>query len=282
MVNAFVISNLAFLLAVGVASFAGSSILRRLLAKQPESLRVALWWLLAAILALSCAWVNGGWPFPPRESQHWIGYVLLFAALLRSIRFLTAQLISALASVTLGIAVTLLPISQNGWTPLVFGCWFLAGLLSYLLVRLVLHQDFETASLRAPLLLTLPLLVSAAMLFFSGSAKLAELAVAGGIAVGAVYLAQRFSALGRGFVEVTLLFHFLLLLNGTAYADLPPGLAWLQWIVPALVVLAGRTLRLRIGMTQRAQYIVTVAGLGAAECIVAVLFYFVVKPTAPF
>jgi hypothetical protein len=280
--DAVVISKLAFLLAVGVASFAGSSILGRLFAKQPERLRVALWWLLAGILALSCAWVNRGWPFPPRESQHWIGYVLLFAALFRSIPFLTAQLISALASITLGIAVTLLPIAQNGWTPQVFGCWFLASVLSYLLVRLVIHQDFETASLRAPLLLTLPLLVSAVMLLFAGSPELAELAVAGGIAVGAVYLAQRFSALGRGFVEVTLLFHFLLLLNGTAYAELPPGLAWLQWIVPALVVLAGRTLRLRRRVTQRGQYIVTVAGLGAAECVVAVLFYFVARPTAPF
>jgi hypothetical protein len=199
-------------------------ILGRLFAKRPERLRVALWWLLAAILALSCAWVNGGWRFPPRESQHWIGYAPLFAALLRSIRFLAAQLVSALASATLGIAATLLPIAQNGWMPLVFGCWFLASLLSYLLVRLVLHQDFETASLRAPLLLTLPLLVSAVMLFFAGSAKLAELAVAGGIAVGGAYLAQHFSALGRGFVEVTLLSHFLLLLNGTAYADLPPWL----------------------------------------------------------
>ncbi|HXO98143.1 MAG TPA: hypothetical protein VN857_16250, partial [Chthoniobacterales bacterium] len=151
--DAFVISKLAFLLAVGVAGFVGSIVLGRLLVKQPEQLRVALWWLLAVILAASCAWVNGGWPFPPRESQHWIGYVLLFAALLRSVRFLTAQLFSALASATLGVVVTLLPIAQNGWPPLVFGCWFFASLFSYLLVRLVLHNEFETASLRTPLLL---------------------------------------------------------------------------------------------------------------------------------
>jgi hypothetical protein len=281
-VDAFVISKLAFLLAVGVAGFVGSIVLGRLLVKEPEQLRVALWWLLAVILAASCAWVNGGWPFPPRESQHWIGYVLLFAALLRSVRFLTAQLFSALASATLGVVVTLLPIAQNGWPPLVFGCWFFASLFSYLLVRLVLHNEFETASLRTPLLLAIPLFVSAVMLFFAGSAMLTELAVAGGIAVAAVYFARRSSALGRGFVEITLLFHFLLLLNGTIYAELPPVLAWLQWIVPAFVILVGRTLRLRKRMTGGGLYIATVAGLGFAECMVALLFYFVVKPTLPF
>ena len=87
--DAFVISRLAFLVAVGLASFAGSALLGRFFVKQPERLRFVLWWLLAAILALSCAWVNGSWPFPPRESQHWIGYMLLFAALLRSIHFPT-------------------------------------------------------------------------------------------------------------------------------------------------------------------------------------------------
>jgi hypothetical protein len=280
--DALVISKLAFLLVVGVASFVGSILLGRLLVKQPEQLRVALWWLLAVILAASCAWINGGWPFPPREGQHWIGYVLLFAALLRSVRFLTAQLISALASATLGVMVTLLPIAQNGWPPSVFGYWFFASLVSYLLVRIVLHNEFETASLRTPLLLAIPLFVSAVLLFFAGSAMLSELAVAGGIAVTAVYFAHRFSALGRGFVEITLLFHFLLLLNGTIYAELPPALALLQWIVPVFVILVGRTLRLRKRMTRGGLYFATVAGLGFAECVVSLLFYFMVKPALPF
>src|SRR5258708_3689895 len=152
MMDAFAISRLAFLLVVGLASFAGSGVLGGLFVKQPERLRVALWWLLAVILALSCAWVNGSLPFPPRESQHWIGYVLLFAALLRSIDFPTAQLISALACAALAIVVTLLPIVQNGWGPLMFGGWFFVSLLTYLIVRLVLHKEFETASLRASLL----------------------------------------------------------------------------------------------------------------------------------
>jgi hypothetical protein len=281
MMDAFMISRLAFLVAVGLASFAGSVVLRRLFVKEPERLRVALWWLLAIILALSCAWVNG-WPLPPRESQHWIGYVLLFAALLRSIDFPTAQLISALASGTLAIVVTLLPIAQNGWGPLMFGSWFFVSLLSYLIVRLVLHKEFETASLRASLLLAVPLFVSAVMLFFAGSAMLAELAVAGGIAVAAAYLSQRSSALGHGFVEITLLFHFLLLLNCTIYAHLPPVLALLQWIVPALVILLAQPLHLQKWMTRRGHYIAMVVGLGVAECVVALLFYFVVKPTVPF
>jgi hypothetical protein len=279
--DVFVISRLAFLVVVGLASFAGSAVLGRLFVKQPERLRVALWWLLAAILALSCAWVNGSWPFPPRESQHWIGYMLLFAALLRSIHFPTAQLISALACAALAIVVTLLPIVQNGWGPLMFGSWFFVSLLSYLTVRLVLHKEFETASLRASLLLAVPLFVSAVMLFFAGSAMLAELAVAGGIAVAATYLAQRSSALGHGFVEITLLFHFLLLLNCTIYAHLPPVLALLQWIVPALVILLAQPLHLQQWMTRRGHYIAMVVGLGVAECVVALLFYFVVKPTVP-
>jgi hypothetical protein len=282
MMDALVISRLAFLVAVGLASFAGSAVLGRLFVKQPERLRVALWWLLAVILALSCAWVNGSWPFPPRESQQWIGYVLLFAALLRSINFPTVQLISALASAALGIVVTLLPIAQNGWGPLMFGSWFFVSLLSYLIVRVVLHKEFETASLRASLLLAVPLFVSAVMLFFAGSAMLAELAVAGGIAVAAAYLSQRSSALGHGFVEITLLFHFLLLLNCTIYADLPPVLAWLQWIVPALVILLAQPLHLQKWMTRRGHYIAMIVGLGVAECVVALLFYFVVKPTVPF
>jgi hypothetical protein len=278
--DAFLISKLAFLAAVGVVSFAVSTALGRLFAKQPESLRVALWWLLAVILALSCAWVNGGWPFPPRESHTWVGYVLLFAALLCSIPFPPAQLISALTSATFGLVVTLLPIAQNGWDPLTFGSWFFAGLLSYLMVRVVLHKEFEAASVRAPLLLAIPLLVTAVLSFFSGSAMLAELAVAGAIAVGAAYLAVSSSALGRGFVEITLLFHFLLLLNCSIYADLPPGLAWLQWIVPAVVILVGRLLQKR--MTRRWRYIVTMVSLVIAECGVGILFYWVVRPTVPF
>src|ERR1700680_3992997 len=175
MMNAFVISRLAFLAAVGMASFAGSSVLGRIFVKQPERLRVALWWLLAVILALSCVWVNGSWPFPPRESQHWIGYILLFAALLRSIEFPIAQLISALASATFAIVVTLLPIAQS-LGPLMFASWFFVSLLCYLIVRPVLHKEFEAAALRASLLLAVPLFVSAVMLLFVGAAMLAELA----------------------------------------------------------------------------------------------------------
>ena len=83
-------------------------------------------------------------------------------------------------------------------------------------------------------------------------------------------------------VEITLLFHFLLLLNCTIYAELPPVLAWLQWIVPALVILLAQPLHLQQWMTRRGHYIATVVGLGVAECVVALLFYFVVEPTVPF
>ena len=280
MMEAFMISRLPFLLAVGLVSFAGSALLDQFFVKQPEAHRVALWWLLAVILALSCAWVSG-WQFPPRESQQWIGYVLLFSALLRSIPFPTAQLMSALAGATVAIIVTLLPIARNRWEPLMLSAWFFASLLSYLTVRLILHKEFETASLRASFLLVIPLFVSAVMLFFSGSAMLSELAVAGGIAVAAAYLAQRSSALGRGFVEITLLFHFLLLLNGTIYAELPPVLAWLQWIVPALVILLAQSLHLQKRMTHRGHYVAIVAGLGVVECVVALLFFLLVKTPVP-
>jgi hypothetical protein len=282
MMDAFLTSKLAFLLAVGIASFVGSAVLGRLFVKQPERLRVALWWLLAIILALSCAWVGGGWSFPPRESQNWIGYVLLFAALLRSLPFPTTQLISTLASATFGLVVTLLPIAQNGWDLLTFGSWFFAGLFSFLMVRLVLHQEFETASVRAPVLLAVPLLVTAALSFFAGSAMLAELAVTGAVAVVAVYLAVRSSALGRGFVEITLIFHFLLLLNCSVYADLPPGVAWLQWIVPAVVILVGKALPRQKMMTRRWRHVATMAALAVAECGVGAVFYWVARPAMPF
>jgi hypothetical protein len=120
------------------------------------------------------------------------------------------------------------------------------------------------------------------MLFFGGSAMLAELAVAGAIAVGAAYAAHRSSALGRGLVEVILLFHFLLLLNCTIYADLPPALALLQWLVPALVIVLPETLKLQKRMTRRGQEIFTIAGLAVAEAVVALVFYFVVQPTVSF
>jgi hypothetical protein len=132
------------------------------------------------------------------------------------------------------------------------------------------------------LLLAVPLLVTAVLVFFAGSAMLAELAIAGAVAIAAAYFAVPSSALGRGFVEITLLFHFLLLLNSSIYADLPPGLAWIQWIVPALVILAGRLLRIQNRMTRHWQYTATIAGLAVAECLVGVLFYWVVKPTVPF
>jgi hypothetical protein len=280
--DAFLTSNLVFLLAVGIASFGGSAILSRLFVKEPEHLRVGLWWLLAVVLALSCAWVSGGWQFPPKESQNWIGYVLLFAALLRSIPFPTTQLISALASATFGLVVTLLPVAQNGWNLLTFASWFFVGLFSYLMVRLVLHQEFETASVRAPVLLAVPLLVTAALSFFAGSAMLAELAVTGAVAVVAVYLAVRSSALGRGFVEITLIFHFLLLLNCSVYADLPPGVAWLQWIAPAAVVLVGQALPRQKMMTRRWRHVATMAALVVAECGVGAVFYWVARPTMPF
>ena len=41
--DAFLVSQLAFLVAVGIAGFAGSAVLGRLFVKQPERLRVALW-----------------------------------------------------------------------------------------------------------------------------------------------------------------------------------------------------------------------------------------------
>jgi predicted MFS family arabinose efflux permease len=77
MMDAFAISRLAFLLVVGLASFAGSAVLGRLFVKQPERLRVALWWLLAVILALSCAWVNGSLPCLKgfRLTNHMVGAV---------------------------------------------------------------------------------------------------------------------------------------------------------------------------------------------------------------
>ena len=43
-----------------------------------------------------------------------------------------------------------------------FASWFFVSLFSYLIVRLVLHKEFEAASLRASLLLAVPLFVSAA------------------------------------------------------------------------------------------------------------------------
>jgi hypothetical protein len=203
--------------------------------------------------------------------------VLLFAALLRSIPFLTAQLLSALVSASLGLLATLLPIAQNGWAHLTFAGWFFAGLVSYLMVRLVLQKEFETAFMRAALLLAVPLVVSAGMMFLAGSAMLAELALAGGFAITGAFMAQRSSGLGRGFVEITLLFHFLLLLNCTVYAHFPPLLALLQWIAPALVILVANALHLLTRMTRRRHYIATIAGLGIAECAVALLFYFVVR-----
>jgi hypothetical protein len=72
------------------------------------------------------------------------------------------------------------------------------------------------------------------------------------------------------------------MLNCTTYADLPFALAWLQWIVPALVIVLPETLQLQKQMTRRGQEIVTIAGLAIAEAVVALVFYFVVQPTVPF
>jgi hypothetical protein len=283
-VNTFVGAKLVFFLVVGLASFGGAAVSTRLFANQPERSRACRGWILALILALSCAWLNGGWPIVPRESQQWIGYMVLLAAILQSFAFSRARLFCSAISAVFAIAVTLIPIAQSALGLLGTSVWFLGSLISYLLVRTVLQPEFNTvASLRAPVLLCLPLICSGPMLFFGGSAMFAELAVVGAIAVVANYLAAHSTALGAPFAEAALLFYFLLLLNGTTYADLHPAFAWLQWVVPALGTLLPKLLlRLSSRSTQRDNELATIASVTAAQAIVGLIFYFVTRPTLPF
>ena len=111
---------------------------------------------------------------------------------------------------------------------------------------------------------------------------LAELAVVGAIAAAANYLARHSSPLGAPFAEATLLFNFLLLLNGTAYADLHPAFAWLQWVVPALGTLFPKLLRRPGQMTQRGNELATIASATVAQAAVGLIFYFLAQPTLPF
>jgi hypothetical protein len=274
---------LGFFLVVGLASFGGTAVSSRLFANQPERSRAYRGGILALILALSCAWLNGGWSIVPRESQQWIGYAVLLAALLQGFAFPRARLLSSAITAVFGIAVTLLPIAQSTLGPFGTLVWFLGSLLSYLLVRTVLQPEFNTAaSLRAPVLLCLPLICSAPMLFFGGSAMLAELAVVGAIAAAANYLARHSSPLGAPFAEATLLLNFLLLLNGTTYADLHPAFAWLQWVVPALGTLLPKLLRLSGRLSLRGSELATIASAIVAQAVVGLIFYFVAQPTLPF
>ena len=88
---------------------------------------------------------------------------------------------------------------------------------------------------------------------------LAELAVVGAIAAAANYVARHSSPLGAPFAEATLLLNFLLLLNGTTYADLHPVFAWLQWVVPALGTLLPKLLRLSGQLSRRGNELATIA-----------------------
>jgi len=282
-VNTFVVAKLVFFLVVGLASFGGAAVSSRLFANQPERSRAYRGGILALILALSCAWLNGGWPIVPRESQQWIGYMILLAALLQGFAFTRARLVSSAISAVFAIAVTLLPIAQSALGPFGTLVWFLGSFISYLLVRTVLQPEFNTvASLRAPVLLCLPLICSAPMLFFGGSAMLAELAVVGAIAAAANYVARHSSPLGAPFAEATLLLNFLLLLNGTTYADLHPVFAWLQWVVPALGTLLPKLLRLSGQLSRRGNELATIASAIVAQTVVGLSFYFVAQPTLPF
>jgi hypothetical protein len=228
--------------------------------------------------------LNGGWPIVPRESQQWIGYVVLLAALLQGFASTRARFLSSAIGAVFAIAVTLLPVAQSALGPFGTPVWFLSSFISYLLVRTMLQPEFNTgASLRAPALLCLPLICSAPMLFFGGSAMLAELAVVGAIATAANYAARHSSALGAPLAEAALLFNFLLLLNGTLYADLHPALAWLQWVVPALGTLLPKLLlRLSGQLTQQAKELSTIASVTVAQVVVGLIFYFVARPTLPF
>jgi hypothetical protein len=227
--------------------------------------------------------LNGGWLLVPRESQQWIGYAILLAAFLQGFASPRARLFSSAICAVFAIVVTLLPIAQSALGPLGTPVWFLGSLISYLLVRTVLQPEFTAASLRVPVLLCLPLICSAPMLFFGGSAMLAELAVVGAIAAAANYLASHSSPLGAPFAEAALLFYFLLLLNGTLYADLQPALAWLQWVVPALGTLLPKLLlRLPGQLTQQGKELSTIASVTVAQVVVGLIFYFVARPTLPF
>ena len=93
---------------------------------------------------------------------------------------------------------------------------------------------------------------------------------------------QNIPALGAPFAEATLLLYFLLLLNGTAYADLHPAFAWLQWVVPALGTLLPKLLRLPGQLTQRGHELATIASVTVAQAVVGLIFYFVARPTLPF
>jgi hypothetical protein len=280
--NTFAVAMLVFFLVVGLASFGGAAVCSRLFANQPERSLAYRGGILALILALSCAWLNGGWPIVPRESRQWIGYAVLLAALLQGFAFPRAKLLSSAISAAFAIAVTLLPIAQPTLGPFGASVWFLGSLISYLLVRTMLQPEFNmVASLRAPVLLCLPLMCSAPMLFFGGSVMLAELAVAGAIAAAANYIARHSSPLGASFAEATLLFNFLLLLNATTYADLHPAFAWSQWVVPALGILIPKLLRLSGQWTQRGNELATIAGAAVAQAVVGLIFYFVAQPTLP-
>ena len=210
--------------------------------------------------------------------------MVLIAALLQGFASTRARLLSSGIGAVFAIAVTLLPVAQSALEPFGTPVWFLSSFVSYLLVRTILQQEFNAgASLRAPALLCLPLMCSAPMLFLGGSAMLAELAVVGAIATAANYAARHSSALGAPLAEAALLFNFLLLLNGTLYADLHPALAWLQWVVPALGTLLPKLLlRLSGQWTQQGKELSTIASVAVAQVVVGLIFYFVARPTLPF
>ena len=112
---------------------------------------------------------------------------------------------------------------------------------------------------------------------------LAELAVVGAIATAANYASRHSSPLGAPLAEAALLLNFLLLLNGTVYADLHPVLAWLQWVVPALGILLPKLLlRLSGQLTQQGKELSTIASVTVAQVVVGLIFYFVARPTLPF
>jgi hypothetical protein len=118
--------------------------------------------------------------------------------------------------------------------------------LSYLVVRLVLHREFETASLRR-------LCCSLSRFSFRQSCCLlldrqccpslqSQAGLRSGPPMSHNVPQHWVTALSRLHCFST----FCCLLNGTVYADLPPVFAWLQWIIPALVILLAQPLHLHI------------------------------------
>ena len=221
----------------------------------------------AGVAGLGAAYLSGhviiaGWPpMPPRESTHWLFYIVLLSALLGVVDTrwtVPSSLRWSLRLVLTGLMLwlTLKPMVQYSWSRPQAAAWFAAlGLAALLFWGLVDSLAGRKSGPGLTLCLLIVSVEGAALLGLSGSAMLGQLsgALAAALApIALIVLWRPAHSLPRGAVAVYVMASSALWLNGYFYAELTWFNALLLTIAPLGAWAGHARLARRLGSRQAA------------------------------